>query len=56
MGAACDVVVYQPLALQGAQEAQHAHVRPGEEDVVDHTLEVVGVVGVRNQVVLIGAL
>lgn len=38
VGAAGDVVVPQPLAVQRSQQAQDAHVDLGEEDVVDHAL------------------
>lgn len=38
MGAAGDVVVDEPLAVQRPQQAQDAHVGFGEEDVVDHAL------------------
>lgn len=38
VGAAGDVVVHQPLAVQRAQDAHGAHVCLGEEDVVDDTL------------------
>lgn len=39
VGAAGDVVVDEPLAVQRSQQAQDAHVGLGEEDVVDHTLQ-----------------
>lgn len=39
VGAAGDVVVHQPLALQRAHHSQHAHVGLGEEDVVDDALQ-----------------
>lgn len=38
VGAAGDVVVDEPLAVQRSQQAQDTHVGLGEEDVVDHTL------------------
>lgn len=38
VGAASDVVVHEPLAVQWSQQAQDAHVGLGEEDVVDHAL------------------
>lgn len=39
VGAARDVVVYEPLAVERSEHAQDAHVGLGEEDVVDHTLQ-----------------
>lgn len=56
VGAAGDVVVDKPLAVQWSQQAQDIHVGLGEEDVVDHALEVICVVGVRHQVAVVGAL
>lgn len=56
VGAARDVVVYEPLAVERSEHAQDAHVGLGEEDVVDHTLEVICVVGVRHQIAVVGAL
>lgn len=38
VGAAGDVVVSEPVAVQRSQEAQDAHVDLGEEDVVDDAL------------------
>lgn len=40
MGAACDVVVDEPLAVQRSHQAQDTHMGLGEEDVVDHTLQI----------------
>lgn len=81
--AAADIVLCKPVGVQRAQDAQHVQVRPGVENVVDHTLgteeeefsaagtgdvfsttsinrlyylEVEGVIGVRHQAVLVGAL
>lgn len=39
VGAAGDVVVNEPLAVQRSQQAQDTHVGLGEEDVVDHALQ-----------------
>lgn len=39
VGAAGDVVVDEPLAVQWSHQAQDAHVGLGEEDVVDHALQ-----------------
>lgn len=83
--AAADIVLYKPVGVQRAQDTQHVQVRPGVENVVDHTLrteeefsaggtgdtfltmstnlcrfstylEVEGVICVRHQAVLVGAL
>lgn len=56
VGAAGDIVLNQPVGVQGAQDTQHVQVRLGVENVVNDTLKVKGVVGVRHQAVLIGAL
>ncbi len=39
VGAAGDVVVNEPLAVQRSQQAQDTHVGLGEEDVVNHALQ-----------------
>lgn len=39
MGAASDVVVDEPLAVQRSHQAQDTHVGLGEEDVVDNALQ-----------------
>lgn len=39
VGAAGDVVVDEPLAVQRPQQAQNTHVGFREEDVVDHALQ-----------------
>lgn len=51
VGAASDVVVDEPLAVQRSQQAQDAHMGLGEEDVVDHTLPTKhGVPSTKNQI------
>ncbi|TNN64803.1 hypothetical protein EYF80_024998 [Liparis tanakae] len=37
--AAADIVLYEPVGVQGTQDAQHVQVRLGVEHVVDDTLE-----------------
>lgn len=51
-----DIVLNQPVGVQGPQNPQHVQVRLGVENVVNDTLKVKGVVCVRHQAVLISAL
>lgn len=36
--AAADIVLYEPVGVQGAQDTQHVQLRLGVENVVDDTL------------------
>lgn len=36
--AAADIVLMEPVGVQGTQDAQHVELRLGVEDVVNHTL------------------
>lgn len=36
--AAADIVLYQPVRIQGTQDAQHVQVRLGVENIIDDTL------------------
>lgn len=36
--AAADIVLYEPVRVQGAQDAQHVQMRLGVENIVDDTL------------------
>lgn len=38
MWAAADIVLYEPVGVQGAQDTQHVQVRLGVENIVDDTL------------------
>ena len=38
MWAAADIVLNEPVGVQGAQDAQHVQVRLGVENIVDDTL------------------
>lgn len=38
MWAAADIVLYEPVRVQGAQDTQHVQVRLGVENIVDDTL------------------
>lgn len=38
MWAAADIVLYEPVVVQGAQDTQHVQVRLGVENIVDDTL------------------
>lgn len=50
------IVLNQPVGVQGAQNPQHVQVRLRVENVVNDTLKIKGVVCVRHQAVLVGAL
>ncbi len=40
MWAAADIVLYEPVGVQGAQDTQHVQVRLGVENIVDDTLRI----------------
>lgn len=45
VGAAVDVVLVQPVGVDGPQHTRHLHVQLREEHIVDHALEVVSGTG-----------